>query len=101
MNTNSRLRCRSLGSVDNAKLAPTVTALKSCQAPSRFYETHLPAIQANAETSARLSCADADQGRSRDTRTSAATRSKTAAPKRRRETLRSSHPSLIDSSVAT
>ena len=85
----------SFNSVDNATPAPTVTALKSCRAHSRFYETHLPAIQANTETAARLSCADADKGRPRDPRTPPATRPKTSAPKRRRETLRSSYSGLI------
>jgi hypothetical protein len=86
-------------SVDNATPAPSVTAPKSCRAQSRFYETHLPAIQANAETAARLSCADADKGRPRNPRTPPATRPKTSAPKRRRETLRSSYPGLSDFSA--
>ncbi len=85
----------SFNSVDNTTPAPTVTAPKSCRAHSRFYETHLPAIQANTETAARLSCADADEGRPRDPRTTPATRPKTSAPKRRRETLRSSYSGLI------
>jgi len=89
------VKSEGLSSVDNATLAPTVTASKSCRAPFWFYETHLPAIQANTETSARLSCADADEGRPRDPRTPPATRPKTAAPQRSRETLRSSYPSLI------
>jgi hypothetical protein len=76
-------------------LTPTVTALKSHRDLARFYETHLPAIQANTQTSARFPCSDAYQRRSRDTCTPPATRPQTIAAKRRRETLRSSHPGLI------
>src|SRR5436309_11757424 len=81
--------------IDNALLTPTVTALKSRRDLFRFYETHLSAVQANAEASARLSRPHANQGRARHPRTAPTAGPQTPASERRREALRSAHASLI------
>src|SRR5947207_4507427 len=60
----------------------------------RFYETDLPAIEANPETPARFSCPHEDKRRPGDTCPPAATRSQTFAPKRRRKALRPPYASL-------
>ena len=83
------------GSIDKLARAHSVTALRLGKSHFAIYETHLSAIQADAETTARLSCADAHQRRSGDSCAPASTRPQTAAPERRREALRPPHAGLI------
>jgi hypothetical protein len=45
-----------LGGVDNVALDLTIAAFKSRRVCLWFYETHLPAIQTNAQTPAWFSC---------------------------------------------
>jgi len=52
----SELTIDVLGGVDNVALDFTLAALKSRRVCFRLYETHLPAIQANTQTSAWFSC---------------------------------------------
>ena len=76
------------GSVDNVALDLTLAALKSRRVCFRFYETHLPAIQANTQTSAWVPCPHEDKRGPRDPGTPASTRPQTLAPKGRRNALR-------------
>src|SRR5262249_38137310 len=61
----------------------------------RFYETHLSAIQANTQTSARFPRPDAYQRRSRDPCAPAPARPETLAAERRRATIRPAYAGLI------
>jgi hypothetical protein len=74
-------------------LIPSVTAFQPTGA-SRFYETDLPALQANTQTSAWFSCPDENQSRARDPCPPAPTRPQALAPERRRETLRAPYASV-------
>jgi len=63
-----------LGAVDNVALDLTLAALKSCRVCIRFYETHLPTIQANTQTSAWFSCPHENERGARDSGTPPPTR---------------------------
>ena len=76
-----------LGGVDNITLDFTLAALKSRRICFRFYETHLPAIQANTQTSARFSCPHENERGPRNPGTPASTWPQTLAPKARRNAL--------------
>jgi len=69
--------------IDNAAPIPTVTALKRAEIISRFYETDLPAIEANAQTPAWISCAYEDKGGRATLARRRQTRSQAFAPERR------------------
>src|SRR6266487_1395952 len=77
-----------LGAVDNVALDLTLAALKSRRVGFRFYETHLPAIQANTQTPAWFSCPHEDERGTRDPGTPPPTRPQTLASKARRKALR-------------
>src|SRR5262245_64497473 len=79
------------GGVDNVALDLTVAALKSRRICFRFYETHLPAIQANTQTAAWFSCPHEDERGPRDPGTPPTTRTQTLAPKTRRNALRAAY----------
>jgi hypothetical protein len=76
-----------LGDVDNVALDLTLAALKSRRIYFRFYETHLPAIQANTQTSAWFSCPHESERGPRNPGTPAPTWPQTLAPKARRNAL--------------
>jgi hypothetical protein len=90
----SALIIDALGGVDNVALDFTLAALKSRRICFWFYETHLPAIQANAQTSAWFSCPDENKRGPRNAGTPQATRPQTLAPKGRREALRAPYTGL-------
>ena len=79
------------GSVDNVALDLSLAALKLRRICFRSYETHLPAIQANTQTSAWVPCPHEDKSGPRDPGTPSSTRPQTLASKGRRAALRASY----------
>ena len=77
--------------VDNVALDLSLAALKSRRVCFRSYETHLPAIQANTQTSAWVPCPHENKRGPRDPGTPSSTRPQTLAPKGRRAALRASY----------
>jgi len=77
-----------LGGVDNIALDLTVAALKSRRVCFRFYETHLPAIQANAQTPAWISRPHENKRRTRNSGTPPSTRPQAFVTEGRRQALR-------------
>ena len=60
----------------------------------QFYETHIPAFQAHAQTAIRLPRPHEDQGRPRHPEPPPPSRPQAASPERCRSPLRQTHPSL-------